>query len=70
MTERSADVQSVSTRIRLDGGSAECVACGGAIEVGERHKVAAVDDGSRIVYREFCTDSCIETWQTPEPAAE
>lgn len=71
MTEGRPDVQSVSTRIRLDDGSAECVACGDAIEAGERHKVAAVEAESRVVYREFCTRECIDAWKSAAtPPAE
>jgi hypothetical protein len=67
MAESSVDpgpIQSVSTRIRLDGGSGECKACGGDIEAGERFKVAAVETDDRIVYREFCSRDCIDDWQT------
>lgn len=67
MVEDRADVQSVSTRIRFDGGSAECVACGDDIDAGERHKVAAVEAESRVVYHPFCTDECIDSWATPTP---
>lgn len=71
MVDGRPAVQSVSTRIRFDGGSIECVACGEAIEVGERHKVAAIEADSRIVYREFCTGECIESWRSADtPAAE
>lgn len=55
-------IQSVSTRIRLDGGSGECEACGGAIEGGERFKVAAVKSGGRIDHHEFCSGGCIDDW--------
>ncbi|AGN01426.1 hypothetical protein L593_07405 [Salinarchaeum sp. Harcht-Bsk1] len=67
MAESSVDegpIQSVSTRIRLDGGSGECEACGGSIEGGERFKVAAVRTGGRIVYHDFCGGDCIDNWQT------
>lgn len=64
----AGQVQSVSTRIRFDGGTAECTACGASIDAGERHKVAAVRRESRVVHREFCTAECIDEWQgTPTP---
>lgn len=57
-------IQSVSTRIRLDGSSGECEACGAAIEAGKRFKLAAVRTGGRIVHYEFCCGGCIDDWKS------
>lgn len=59
-----APIQSVSTRIRLDGGSGTCEACGGDIDAGKRFKVAAIQTDSRVVYHEFCGAGCIDDWET------
>lgn len=68
MAQRSVEneaIQSVSTRIRLDGGAGECSSCGADIEAGERFKVAAVEDGGQIVYQDFCGGDCIDDWDAP-----
>jgi len=65
MAERGVEdgpIQSVSTRIRLDGGTGECSTCGIDIDGGERFKVAAIETGGQIVYQEFCGDDCIDDW--------
>lgn len=56
-------IQSVSTRIRLDGSDGECEACGETIEGGERFKVAAVRSGGRVTHHEFCSGDCIDNWE-------
>lgn len=58
-------IQSVSTRIRLDGGSGECEACGDGIDARERFKVAAVRSDGLIDHHEFCSGSCIDDWDGP-----
>jgi len=55
-------IQSISTRIRLDGADGECVACGETIDAGERFKVAAVRSGGRIVHHDFCGADCVDNW--------